>query len=233
VKAQTRRELLDLVKANYSAIAADFARDRQRAFWPELVKIITEIIPTEQPSRVLDVGCGNGRLFKSLPPTASYLGVDNSPELLEQARESNTDQRAVFKTGDILELNKLPEVNFSHIFAIAVLHHLPGRQLQLEALKQLKSKLAPDGRLVVTAWNLWSESKYRKLIWRFWFLKLLGRNKMDFGDIVFDWQGSKQPSRRYYHAFRTKELKKLARAAGLKLDSFSKDRLNYYLILKK
>ena len=233
MKAQTRKELLDLVKANYTAIAADFARDRQRAFWPALVKIITDIVPSKLPSRVLDIGCGNGRLFKSLPPAASYLGVDNSPELLAQAREANNDQRAAFKAGDILELNKLPEVNFSHIFAIAILHHLPGRQLQLEALKQLKSKLAPDGRLIITVWNLWPEPKYCRLIWRFWFLKLLGRNQMDFGDIIFDWHGSKQASRRYYHAFRSQELKNLIRSAGLKTINFHKDRLNYYLILKK
>jgi 2-polyprenyl-3-methyl-5-hydroxy-6-metoxy-1,4-benzoquinol methylase len=229
---QTKKELLGIVKNNYEAIASDFARDRNRLFWPELIKLIERLVPKEKTITVLDVGCGNGRLLKALPTGVKYLGLDNSAGLIKIASEQNpAPERASYQVANILELNKIKENNFDFVFCVAVLHHLPSSELRLEALKQLKSKLAPGGKLIITNWNLWSERKYRRLIWRFCFLRLFRQShQMDFGDILFDWHGSKTPSRRYYHAFTKKELARLCKKAGVKIKQLYKDRLNYYLI---
>jgi hypothetical protein len=61
----------------------------------------------------------------------------------------------------------------------------------------------------------------------------MGRNQMDFGDVLFDWKRGGMTSKRYYHAFRRCELKKLVKKAGLKIEKIFRDRFNYYLVLTK
>ena len=228
---QTERQLLNLVQKNYATIAPEFAATRQNLNWPELKKFTDTV---EDGSTVLDVGCGSGRLFSLLEnKNIKYLGLDNCAPLIAIAREQYKTDNAEFMVGDILKLNLIKPINFNYIFCVAVLHHLPGKNLRLQALKQLKNKLNDNGKIIITVWNLW-QAKYRSRIFKFMFLKWLGKNKMDFGDILFDWKASGgQGNQRYYHAFTERELKRLARQAGLKIESLSKDKHNYYLVLKK
>ena len=253
---QTEKELLNIVKQNYSAIAADFNETRKKYLWPEIAKLLQDV---KVGSSLLDVGCGNGRLVEALKDSnINYLGIDSCPELIKLAQNNyqtpsddiNKDTNPAtttpnsspnsqlptssFLVGDILELSKIPELNFDCVACIAVLHHLPGRQLQLDALKQLKNKVAPNGRIIITTWNLWQQKKFLRKIIKFYLLRLLKKNKMDFGDILFDWQGKdKIFSQRYYHAFTSWQLKSLAHGAGLKIEKLYQDKFNYYLVLKK
>ncbi|MBI2459383.1 MAG: class I SAM-dependent methyltransferase [Parcubacteria group bacterium] len=277
---QTEKYLLNLVKRNYEEIAADFDLTRKKQLWPELLRL-TE--PVKNGDRVLDVGCGNGRLLEAFgEKKISYLGVDNSEKLIETARKnfqfsifnfqtnpnfqfsnkiqntrpyqnaSPTESSArsgadgfwrgtfgrakyKFQVADILQLDKLPERNFAYVFCIAVLHHLPGENLRIKALEQMKNKINKNGQIILTVWNLWKQAKFRKLIFKYGLLKLIGKNKMDWDDILFNWKNNLgQPvSRRYYHTFTKKELKKLAVRAGLKIEKLSKDKYNYYAVLTK
>lgn len=253
---QTQKNLLDLVKRNYEEIAADFNLTRKKQLWPELIKLTKQI---KAGSKVLDVGCGNGRLAGAfLDKDIKYLGVDNSEKLIEaasknfsrdgrdkqfsnkipsyiKALDDKQNTKYKFQVADILELDKLPEKDFAYVFCIAVLHHLPGADLRVKALKQMKNKISNNGKIIITVWNLWPQIKFRKLIFKYGLLKLIGKNKMDFGDILFDWKNNQdQPlSRRYYHAFTKNELKKLAVRAGLKIEKLYKNKYNYYIILTK
>ncbi len=227
----TQKNLLDLVRRNYDEIAGGFSQTRANRSWPELVKLTA---PVRDGDRVLDAGCGNGRLLEILSDkTVEYLGMDNSHELVKIAQAKFPNK--AFLVGDILELNKLSEKDFDYLFCVAVLHHLPGQDLRVEALKQMKDKIKPDGKIVITVWNLWSQLKFRRLICKFTILKIMGKNKMDFGDILFNWKNNQGEgiSRRYYHAFTKNELKVIADRAGLKLEKLYKDRYNYYAILIK
>ena len=230
---QTTKNLLKIVECNYQKIADDFNQTRKKYLWPGIIKIAQIIKPGD---KILDVGCGNGRLLETLKEkSADYLGVDKSTELIKIAEKKYQSEKIKFRPGCILELGQIPEINFDYIFCIAVIHHLPGKNLRIQALKQLKNKVAENGRIILTVWNLWSQKKYQKLIWKFWFLKLIGKNKMDFGDVLFDWknpQGEKV-SKRYYHAFCGHELKKIVKKSGLKIAEFYKDKHNFYLVLKK
>ena len=64
--------------------------------------------------------------------------------------------------------------------------------------------------------------------------KIIGLNKLDFGDLIFPWKSGdgKEISNRYYHAFGHVELKRLSRKAGFKRIIVKKDPHNYWLILK-
>jgi len=243
---QTQKNLLDLVKRNYEEIAEDFDATRKKYLWPELLKLADMV---KNGDRVLDVGCGNGRLIEAFRnKKISYLGVDNSEKLINLARENRQSsignrQSAIvnqkFLIGDILDLGKIPEMNFNYVFSIALFHHLPGNDLRIAALRQLKNKVSENGKIIIVVWNLWSQPKFRKLILKFALLKLMKKNlpagKMDFGDILFDWKSpsGQAQSQRYYHAFTKMGLKKIIKKAGLKIEKIYKDKYNYYAILKK
>ncbi len=269
---QTQKNLLETVKRNYEEIAEDFSETRKKYLWPELIKLAGEV---KDGDKILDAGCGNGRLLEVLKnKKINYLGIDASEKLIKLAEQKFSDpnyhrfsgipptiniikRRDKFQIRDILELSKMPEINFDYVFSAAVLHHLPGEDLRLAALKQLKNKIKPEGKIIITVWNLWSQKKFRKIIIRTELLKLFNKLKLifrrkrsgksriaecralsisgDFGDIVFDWKNSKgeKTSRRYYHAFRKRELKKIIKKAGLRIEKIYNDKFNYYAILKK
>jgi 2-polyprenyl-3-methyl-5-hydroxy-6-metoxy-1,4-benzoquinol methylase len=223
---QTQKELLEIVRRNYEEIASDFNETRKKNIWPILSELAEAV---KDGDKILDVGCGNGRLLAALAgKKVLYTGLDQSEKLLAFARENYPQGK--FELGNLLELSQFNEINFDHVFCLAVLHHLPGSDLRLAALRQLKNKIKDDGRIIVTVWNLWSQPKFRKLITRYGLLKLVKKNKMDIGDILFSGFSGSQ---RYYHAFTRYELKKIAHQAGLKPEKFYKDEYNYYLVLKK
>jgi 2-polyprenyl-3-methyl-5-hydroxy-6-metoxy-1,4-benzoquinol methylase len=233
---ETQQKLLNIVKKNYEDIADDFNQTRQKQLWPELVKLAADV---KDGDSVLDVGCGNGRLTAAfIKKNIKYVGVDQSQALINLAQENikaANFQFSIFnfqfRTGDILELDKLTQEKFDWIFCIAVLHHLPGQDLRLQALEQLKNRLKPNGKIVITVWNLWGRWKYLKLILINALLRLIGKNKMDFGDIVFDW--SKNKSQRYYHAFTAKALSADFSRATLKIRTIYRDSYNYYSVVEK
>lgn len=230
---QTQKKLLNIVSKNYNEIAKEFNETRKKELWQELIPLTKGV---KEDERILDVGCGNGRIIDALiDKRANYLGVDQSNELIKLARQNYGEfDWARFELGKIQELHKVNGINFDYVFAIAVLHHIPGENLQVEALRQLKNKVKKDGRIVISVWNLWNKSKYRKLIFKFFLLKLIRKNKMGFGDIVFDWYDFKKKSlsKRYYHAFTKRSLKRVIKKSGLEIDRLYKDRYNYYIVLK-
>ena len=225
----TKQDLLDIVKNNYEQSAVDFSASRQRLFWPELQKLATQV---KAGDRVLDLGCGQGRLLEVLKSQSIYyLGLDQSAALISIAQANYPAFN--FQALDLGSIDELPETDFNYIFCVAVLHHIPGVVDRTAILEKLASKLAPKGRIIISVWNLWSRKKFLKLIFKFWLQRLGGRNKMDAGDIVFPWGGRAGVGLRYYHAFTMRELKKISRLANLKIDKLYKDKFNYYLILSK
>ena len=155
-----QNKLLNIVKKNYNEIASKFSQTRQKLIWPELTNLAQDI---KDNDNILDAGCGNGRLLEIFKnKKINYLGVDSSKGLISEAQKNWPNYN--FQVGDILELDKLKQTNFDYVFCVAVLHHLPGQDLQVEALRQIKNKIKPDGKIILTVWNLWSQKKYRKLI---------------------------------------------------------------------
>lgn len=228
---QKTQELLNLVKNNYQTIAAEFSITRKKEIWPEIREFAKKI---NNGDSVLDLGCGNGRLNEALTAKEiNYLGVDNSLELIKLAKLNYPDKKFIF--GDILDLNNIANDCYDHIFCLATLQHIPSKELRLKALEQMAIKLNKDGEMVISNWNLWGNKKYRgQLIKNYW-LKITGRNNLDYNDLLFPWKNKdgREMSTRYYHAFTKKELKKLSRLANLKILELRRDKYNFWLILKR
>ncbi|MBN2095776.1 methyltransferase domain-containing protein [Candidatus Peregrinibacteria bacterium] len=186
------------VKGTYHAIADEFDQTRKRQ-WLEFQYFLEFI---ENSVKVLDLGCGNGRLYELLKDKkADYWGVDNNLSLIEKARLHFPD--AHFELGDMVDLN-FSDHSFDAVFCIAAFHHIPGRQLRKKALKEIHRVLKKDGVLIMTVWNLFQWKYIKSWVGAlFSFVFHLGF-RYAWNDLWIAW--GNHPSRRYYHAFRPKEF---------------------------
>jgi trans-aconitate 2-methyltransferase len=95
--------------------------------------------------RVLDAGCGTGRVTAALVerlPRGRVLAVDGSPAMVEQARERLGDGAEVF-VADLLELELDPPVDA--ILSTATFHWIADHD---RLFARLLATLRPGGRLV-------------------------------------------------------------------------------------
>ncbi|MFH0854451.1 MAG: class I SAM-dependent methyltransferase [bacterium] len=212
------QSILQQVKDNYNICAEEFSKTRFYN-WEEIKNLADKY--AKNGMRILDVGCGNGRLSELFSDKElNYFGIDNSEKLIEEAKKK-LEIRANFIIGDVLEL-PFRENEFDIIFCIAVLHHIPSKALRKKAMIEMGRVLKPGGILIMTNWNLWQD-KYRKYILCN-YVKLRGiENKtsrkygrMDFGDIMLPPFSGKGVVR-YHHAFTKWGLRKMFSEADFKV----------------
>lgn len=218
--------LLEKTKEDYNLISDQFSSTRY-SVWPEL-KVLGEYI--KEGDKVLDLGCGNGRLLELFKgKNVDYMGVDNSEKLIEIAKKKNPG--IFFQVADALNL-PFPDNYFDKIFSIAVLHHIPLDDFRNQFIKEARRVLRPGGFLILTVWNLWQKPDSLKRIIKFAILKVLRKTKLDFKDILVPWQKTID---RYVHCFTKNELKKLAEKAGFKIKKVGifrrKETKNYNIFL--
>lgn len=107
----------------------------------EVSKLITE------ESKILDIGCNNGKIISFLPTSINYYGVDIEEKMIRQLQQRRIKSK-------VIDLNKdqLPFQfeRFDFIFLLDVLEHiLDPRHLLLESKKRLGS----NGKILVTLPN--------------------------------------------------------------------------------
>jgi alkylated DNA repair protein alkB homolog 8 len=143
------------IEAGYDLIADKFSETRSH-FWKDLDWIGDEV---KKDDRVLDFGCGNGRLLEILKDKKiDYWGVDVSEKLLAKAREKYPNIREKFLKTSAQERLTFPPDYFNVIFAIAVFHHFPP-DMQCEKAQELYHSLGADGKLIISVWNLTDKYK--------------------------------------------------------------------------
>lgn len=237
MKREYAKYILNKTKEDYSLIADDFSRTRSFA-WDELKLLVQYITPDD---KVLDLGCGNGRLLQIFEDQdIEYIGIDNSEKLIKIAKEKYPQKN--FQVADALNL-PFPDNCFDKIYSVAVLHHIPSIEFRFQFLNEAKRILRPGGLLVLTVWNLWQRKTAWKLLIKTTILKLLRKSQLDFRDIFYPWKNSGQEiiAQRYFHLFTQKELKKLFKKAGFKIKEIGilekkrkeKKWTNIYLIAEK
>lgn len=119
------------------AEAGESGRDRYDAF------LLSLIPPTAV--RVLDVGCGLGRLTRAIArPGRQVLGVDLSPAMIAGARAAVADGGVSFLHGDFLAID-FGIGAFDCVISAATLHHMDADT----SLRRMAALLAPGGRLIV------------------------------------------------------------------------------------
>jgi ubiquinone/menaquinone biosynthesis C-methylase UbiE len=206
--------LLQKTQEDYNQIADDFSRYREKP-WEEARFLFDNYI--KSGDKVLDLGCGSGQYFEFLKDkNVEYVGVDFSEELIKIARKKYPE--AKFQTADALNL-PFSDDYFDKVYAIALLHNIPSKEFRIKALKEVKRVLKKRGLLIFTVWNLWQKRKTRNLIYKFTLLKILGKSKLDFKDILMNWQNINNC---YLHCFTKNELIKLVKEVGFNIIKIGK-----------
>jgi SAM-dependent methyltransferase len=104
------------------------------------------IQPDFHPERVLDYGCGVGRLVVALAQRArSVVGIDISPSMLAEARK-NCDRLNLFSI-DLLhfdQIDSLAPASFDLIHSCLVFQHIPVKRGEA-IFRKLISLVAPGG----------------------------------------------------------------------------------------
>jgi SAM-dependent methyltransferase len=106
---------------------------RHRYYYGYLTRILRVRIP--EGLRVLDLGCGSGRLLSALKPSYG-VGIDLSAPAIRAARERHGGEGLVFLQGDCADRALLATTRgpFDVILLLNVVTHLTDVQATLEAL---------------------------------------------------------------------------------------------------
>ena len=107
-------------------------------------------------SRVLDVGCGNGK-YMGVNPSLRMVGCDISERLVAICRQKGFEA----EVGDCQQL-RWEDGEFDCVISVALMHHLSSEERRLQALREMLRVLRPGGELLVTAWAQEQEGDSRR-----------------------------------------------------------------------
>jgi len=212
---------LDYIAMNKNAYndVADLFSSTREYLWDDLKSLGKYV---KEGDKVLDLGCGNGRLqelFKTNSEQRTvnseqrtvnnieYIGVDQSEGLIRIAKE-----RTPGVEFHVAELTQLPfeDNSFDAIYCIAVFCHLPPESHH-QALAEMKRVLKPGGKIIMTNWNAFNSWVQNKVT--------LGKYTTDDQkNFIVPWRsGEKILAYRYYYGFTKKELTELFVQSGFEI----------------
>jgi SAM-dependent methyltransferase len=227
----------------YARIADEWSHKRKHA-WPGFERVLAAV--RGEPQHVLDVGCGDGRFAQFLSERSaglSYLGIDNSPALLDYARQRRLAPSYRFEQLDFVGSpigDRLGQQRFQLIALFGVLHHVPGSSERSALVRALADRLAPDGLLVFTVWRLDEDPRFasRKIAFTNYnrsAAEPIDLDQLEPGDHLLRWDQAATP--RYCHFPDSAELSQLIAQTGLaEHGRFRADghlnRMNEYVVLR-
>lgn len=237
------KTILRLNKINadfYATIAHDFDETRGKA-WAGWEVLINHIPAPTTPYRVLDIGCGNGRFGVFLAEkwgtdNLIYHGIDNSPDLLQLAKEALSAKNITFSLSheDIVSGHHEFTPEYDLVVTFGVIHHIPSAQLRNHRLWNWANAVKAGGYLAFACWRFYEFDRFRERI-SAWDDDLA--KKVEAHDYLLDWRRG-ATALRYCHYVDDAEHEALIRATNLqpiadyRADGFT-NTVNRYSILKK
>lgn len=143
--ARQNSEILDQFEKQAEAYAALMLRNPDNS-----LRALLEIAQPRLDDRMLDVGCGTGRLALSLARLVHHVtGIDLTPAMLNQARTLQAElgiSNIEWREGDVTAL-PFPDGCFSLVTCRSMLHHCVSPK---NVMAEMRRVCAPNGRIAVT-----------------------------------------------------------------------------------
>lgn len=120
---------------------AELYDDKHSSVW-KMATGLVELLEPKAGERILDVGCGTGHLTAQIAASGAVTcGIDQSPEMIRQAREKFPELR--FEVMDAREISL--EEPFDAVFSNATLHWIKEPERVIRGIVKV---LEPGGRFV-------------------------------------------------------------------------------------
>ncbi len=137
----------EISRAFYAELGADGLANRTRPEWDEkVVAAVIEMLPPN--ARVLDVGCGYGRVTLPLAREGYEVeGLDLAANLIEAAQQAaDAEGLAIsFKVGSMTEL-PYSDASFDAVICLwSAFHELLDEDAQVHAINEMWRVLRPSG----------------------------------------------------------------------------------------
>jgi SAM-dependent methyltransferase len=132
---------------------------------------------------LIDLGCGQGILGRSIPRGIEYMGLDASPSLIEYAKKMDREENHAYKLADVTK--KLP-VNKDNYDKAAIVMALQNMADSESAIGNASEKLIEGGKLVIVLNHPyfripkssgWGVDKEKKIQYR-WIIKYMSALKI-------------------------------------------------------
>jgi len=94
-------------------------------------KHVIKILRKNRWKKILEVGCGSGRLTKKiaeLPEIEKFVAMDMSPDLIESAKKNTRGQIIEFQCIDLQNYNS--KEKFDLVFSCEVMMHIPHQEIK-------------------------------------------------------------------------------------------------------
>ncbi len=218
MKNEVQNRLLQINQQFYNCYASSFSSTRNQV-QPGVGRFVDHM---DRTASILDVGCGNGTLARSLAArelAGRYLGLDMSESLLEDAAkglEGSETGAYQFQQADLADqdwVETIPDGPYDWLVAFAVLHHIPGEGLRKRIVADFARLISSASQVAVSVWQWHNSARLQKRVLP-WSEVGLNPDELDPGDVLLDWRAGDTIGLRYVHTFDERELTELAQSTG-------------------
>lgn len=130
----------------YENVAQKFSDTRYK-IWPSTELFLLKINKDFSSSKVLEVGCGNGKNIMPVFDRVEFTGTDICGELLDICRHRGLN--VVKSDGCSLPFE---DDAFDHVMSIAVIHHLSTTERRDEFIREM-IRVCKNGRIMFQVWS--------------------------------------------------------------------------------
>ena len=128
----------------------------------EFYPFTANLLPTEENSRVLDLGCGTGlelEFYYALCPSAKVTGIDLSRGMLEALERKFTDKDITLLVGSYFD-EPFGKAAFDAAVSVESLHHFTKKE-KLPLYAKLHDALKENGYFILTDYFALSDEEER------------------------------------------------------------------------